>query len=46
MSKLVPLLVKNFDFEMAEDNTSTWQTVNYWFVKPVAFPVKVRQRMQ
>lgn len=41
----MPLLVKNFDFEMA-DKAGTWQTVNYWFVKPVSFPVKVRQRMQ
>ncbi len=45
MSKLVPLLVKNFDFEMA-DAAEGWKTENYWFVKPVDFQVKVKQRKQ
>lgn len=43
MSKLVPLLVRNFDFTMAEES-GAWETKNHWFVKPTEFLVKVKQR--
>jgi len=43
MSKLIPEMVKGFDFDlcMAADD---WKTVNYWFVKPEKFPVMVQER--
>jgi hypothetical protein len=47
MSKLIPELVRRFDFTLdpslaAPD--SSWITSNYWFVQPVNFSVKVRRR--
>lgn len=41
MSKLIPRLVRDFEFEL-EKPAKTWQTENYWFVKPTDFRVKVR----
>ncbi|KAK5991688.1 Pisatin demethylase [Cladobotryum mycophilum] len=43
MAKLVPLLVKKFDFELEKPGLD-WETLNYWFVKPVNFWVRVRAR--
>ncbi|KAL6792217.1 cytochrome P450 [Trichoderma sp. SZMC 28013] len=43
MSKLIPLLIKNFDFEL-QDRQRDWKTTNYWFVKPNNFDVAVRAR--
>lgn len=46
MSKLIPRLVRDFDFTLElEDGAKEWDTMNYWFVKPVGFKVgmKVRQ---
>lgn len=43
MSKLIPLLVRNFDFEL-QDKDGEWQTTNHWFVKPNNFNVIVRAR--
>lgn len=43
MSKLIPLLVRNFDFEL-QDSQREWQTTNYWFVKPNNFNVIVKAR--
>ena len=46
MSKLVPLLVQNFDFELqGEVRNQRWDTKNYWFVKPTNFLVKVCKRV-
>jgi hypothetical protein len=45
MSKLVPQLVRNFDFELIQPSRK-WDTVNYWFVKPIDFKVKVVARKE
>ncbi|KAL4876467.1 cytochrome P450 [Aspergillus karnatakaensis] len=41
MSKLIPQIIRNFDFET---QNRTLETENYWFVKPTNFEVKVRRR--
>lgn len=43
MSKLIPQLVRKFDFEL-EHPEEEWNTVNYWFVKPTNFMVKLEMR--
>lgn len=43
MSKLIPLLIMNFDFEL-QDREKDWKTTNYWFVKQNNFDVTVRPR--
>ncbi|KAF2451822.1 putative P450 monooxygenase [Karstenula rhodostoma CBS 690.94] len=42
MSKLVPLIVDAFDFEL--EATGRWKTKNLWFVKPVEFRVRIKTR--
>lgn len=45
MSKLVPRLVKNFDFTLCDDISGSghqWTTKNYFFLKPTNFRVTVR----
>jgi cytochrome P450 len=47
MSKLIPELVRRFDFALDPSLSapdSNWTTRNYWFVQPVNFSVKVRRR--
>ena len=47
MSKLIPMLVRDFDFSLAPHlQAADWQTTNYWFVKPRDFQVKVMIRQQ
>lgn len=47
MSKLVPELVHNFDFELGDDlKGSDWATVNHWFVIPNSLNVRVKRRDQ
>ncbi|KAB8224028.1 cytochrome P450 [Aspergillus novoparasiticus] len=41
MSKLIPRLIRDFDFTTGSQK---WSTENYWFVKPTDFVVKVRRR--
>jgi hypothetical protein len=41
MSKLIPRIVRDFDFSMELEN---WETENSWFVKPTNFSVRVRER--
>lgn len=41
MSKLIPRLVRDYDFMSLRD---TWTTENYWFVKPMDFEVHVQKR--
>lgn len=41
MSKLIPQMVRDFDFELVN---RTWDTDNKWFVKPLDFLVKVSVR--
>jgi hypothetical protein len=36
------MLVSRFDFELV--NTDRWETMNYWFVLPTNFMVRVRER--
>ena len=43
MSKLIPQLVRQFDFELAHPERP-WKTENNWFVKPIDFEVKVSLR--
>jgi hypothetical protein len=44
MSKLVPWIVMNFDFEL-ESPDRAWRTHNSWFVKPVDFRCFVKARV-
>lgn len=44
MSKLIPVLVKRYDFE-AVDVQKAWNTKNFWFIKPVDFSVRVGHRL-
>jgi len=41
MSKLIPRLVRDFDFEL-EHPEKEWETENHWFVKPQDFTLKVK----
>lgn len=41
MSKLIPRIIREFDFTAEKQ---TWNTENYWFVKPTDFEVRVRRR--
>ncbi|KAL2431956.1 Pisatin demethylase [Exophiala dermatitidis] len=43
MSKLIPQIVRRFDFEL-EHPERHWTTDNNWFVKPTDFHVKVKLR--
>ena len=43
MSKLIPQLVRRFDFEL-EQPAKPWTTENYWFVKPVDFRLRAKAR--
>lgn len=43
MSKLIPLLVKNFDFEL-QGGQRDWKSENYWFVMPQDFYVQIKAR--
>ncbi|KIX07296.1 uncharacterized protein Z518_01949 [Rhinocladiella mackenziei CBS 650.93] len=45
MSKLIPKIVKTFDFEL-EHPEREWSTENNWFVKPTDFRAKVRLRQE
>ncbi|KAI1424805.1 cytochrome P450 [Xylaria sp. FL1777] len=45
ISKLIPRIVYHFDFELSSSNAEdSWSTLNYWFVKPRGFEVKVKAR--
>jgi cytochrome P450 len=43
MTKLVPQIVRNFDFEIKHTDRE-WTVRNYWFVKPTDFYVRVKSR--
>ena len=45
MSKLIPKIVREFDFEL-EKPDQEWTTMNNWFVIPQDFRVKVKRRDQ
>jgi cytochrome P450 len=40
MSKLVPQIVRDYDFVL--EGAGEWETINFWFVKPMNFKVKVK----
>ncbi|ORY02568.1 cytochrome P450 [Clohesyomyces aquaticus] len=45
ISKLIPRLVRNFNFELDEElKGRMWNTTGYWFVKPRNFRLKVSVR--
>lgn len=45
MSKLIPRLVADFDFELDPSiRQGPWHTRNYFFLKPTNFQVGIRQR--
>ncbi|KAI1412268.1 cytochrome P450 [Hypoxylon sp. FL1857] len=47
ISKLIPRLVRDFDFELSGDianNETSWSANTYWFVKPKDFIVRVKAR--
>jgi hypothetical protein len=45
MSKVIPMLIRDFDFTLASHlQSKDWETTNYWFVKPRDFQVKIRLR--
>lgn len=45
MSKLVPFLIRDFDFSLDRSLISRdWKVKTYWFTKPVDFRVEVRLR--
>jgi cytochrome P450 len=49
ISKLIPRLVQDFDFELSGDLARpgiSWTTNNYWFVKPKDFCVEVKLRQR
>ncbi|KFA51932.1 hypothetical protein S40293_07051 [Stachybotrys chartarum IBT 40293] len=44
ISKLIPRIVRDFDFELADGKDAPenrWHTESYWFVKPTDFKVKI-----
>lgn len=43
ISKLLPVLVQNFEFELVD--AGEWKTLNHWFVMPLNFDVRVRTRV-
>ena len=43
ISKLIPQLVRDYDFELLEP-AKDWETYNAWFVKPTNFRVRVKCR--
>ncbi|RTE72146.1 hypothetical protein BHE90_013443 [Fusarium euwallaceae] len=48
MSKLVPRLIRDFDFTLSEDISGLehqWTTKNFFFLKPTNFRVSVRARV-
>ncbi|RDW71427.1 hypothetical protein BP6252_07990 [Coleophoma cylindrospora] len=48
MSKLVPFVLRRFDFRLAEEEMQdgVWATKSRWFVKVVDFRVRVSERMK
>lgn len=45
MNKLIPVLVRDFDFELSQDNkVDGWKTRTRWFVKPRDFKVVPTRR--
>lgn len=45
MSKMVPQLLRRFDFEL-EDPSKEWQLHDYWFVRQTGLLCKVKKRVK
>ncbi len=43
MTKLIPQLVRNFEFELTEPGAD-WNTENVWFVKQTNFNCRIKVR--
>lgn len=43
MQKVIPVLVRDFDFELTVPERD-WDTENYWFIRPKKFRVRVSKR--
>jgi cytochrome P450 len=43
MTKLIPQLIRNFDFEL-EKPDQEWETVNVWFAKQKNFNCRIKLR--
>ncbi|KAL7620204.1 hypothetical protein AAE478_009197 [Parahypoxylon ruwenzoriense] len=44
MTKLIPRIVRDFDYELLGGSGVTWNTANFWFVKPKGFKINVTRR--
>jgi hypothetical protein len=47
MSKLIPELIRRFDFELDENlkgADAEWNWINYWLARPESLPVEIRER--
>ena len=47
MTKLIPELLRRFDFELADElkgENAEWEWINYWLTRPASLPVKVSLR--
>ncbi|KAH7111699.1 cytochrome P450 [Dactylonectria estremocensis] len=44
MSKLIPLILRDFDFALDGPISQPWEAASYWFVKPKNFKVRIMPR--
>jgi hypothetical protein len=46
ISKLIPRIIRDFDFSFPNNNfnVAELETLNYWFVKPKGFKVYIKAR--
>lgn len=48
MTKLIPELLRRFDFELGEDlkGNVEWRWISYWLARPASLPVTVSLRQR
>lgn len=44
INKLIPQLVRDYDIDIQQKGGTDMRSKNMWFVKPVQFEIKIRQR--
>ena len=46
MTKLIPELLRRFDFELGDElkDSEQWEWINYWLARPSQLPVRIRIR--
>ncbi|WPG97873.1 Hypothetical protein R9X50_00065500 [Acrodontium crateriforme] len=44
MTKMVPEVIRRFEFELVDGVEKEWEVANYWFVIPKALPMKISKR--